>query len=69
MEASEASESGLRERSLPAPCPLFTQAGLGIFTPVTSFQPTALLYPQTIADILGSTTLGAVALSAWGMAL
>lgn len=39
------------------------------FYPVTSFQPTALLYPQTIADILGSTTLGAVALSAWGMAL
>lgn len=38
-------------------------------TPGTIFQPTALFCPQTIAGILGSRSLGAVTLSAWGIAL
>lgn len=42
---------------------------LGFLSLGAIFQPTALFYPQTIAGILDSRTLGAVALSAWGIAL
>lgn len=65
---SEDLESGLREpyllHGLSSPSLVFGISPLGAI-----FQPTALFHPQTIAGIPDSRALGAVALSAWGIAL